>query len=1184
VSGGSWTKPHSRINEIMQLNKIKLAGFKSFVDPTTILMPSNLVAVVGPNGCGKSNIIDAITWVMGESSAKYLRGDSLTDVIFNGSSTRKPVGQASVELCFDNSDGTLGGEYSSYAEISIKRQINRNSDSSYFLNGVRCRRRDVIDIFLGTGLGPRSYSIIGQNMISRIIDAKPDEMRIYLEEAAGISKYKERRRETENRIKHTKENLARLDDLRMELEKQLGSLKRQASNAERYKVLKEEERTLRGQWLATQWRQLDSRLVQYALQIQQQETGLEAQQAELGEIDLRLEQKREEQHLGMESYNEVQRRYYAAGSEVTRLEQEIRHHQERRQQRQNDLNEVNQDWQHSADQLQELQDQLAELADDIASLTPQAEEATEAAQEATQELTAAFEAVQHWQSNWDNFNQVAAKNTQAAQVEQTRIQHLEQKINSLQQRQIKLGEDQSQSQVSDLESANEEIASQAATAVTKAETHEIELRQLHERITALQATTQGATSRLDQVRSALQKCRGRQSSLEALQQTALGQRNNRQIEWLTQHNLDKKPRLAQSIEVQSGWENAVEKVLSSYLQAVCVDDLGSIATQAAELKQGSLCLFATNADVATTAVPGATTLLSKITSKLPLESLLADIYVADSLEAALALCESLPAQASVVTPDGTWLSPAWLRVSRDEDPAAGVFQREQELKQLAAEIATHDTACSAIEEEIKTLRETAVELNLAREQAQQTLNQSRNEAAECQARAKMQRERFAELTQRAQRVSDELEDCIVQMQQAQDDLKQARTTWQNALTELEHLTEQRAELTEERDHTQQRLQSARGVVNQTKDEASQLQIRLQTSVSQQGSLKQTIHSMQAQLNMLAQRKLLLEEELNSAVQTNDLEKTLAIALDRRLTTQTELSTSRATQESIELELRTLEASRQAVERELAKVRDILESLRLDSQGLRLKCENLQEQLQELGLQLELLLQQIGEYANVDELHAQLEQTTQRITRLGAINLVAIEEYATCSERKEYLDKQNADLIEGLETLESAIAKIDKETRARFRETYDKVNNRFQELFPHVFGGGRAYLEMTGENLLDAGITVMACPPGKRNSTINLLSGGEKALTAIALVFSIFHLNPAPFCLLDEVDAPLDDANVVRFCNLVKSMAEKTQFIFISHNKLAIEMGKHLMGVTMHEPGVSRLVSVNVEEAVSLAGA
>jgi chromosome segregation protein len=1177
--------PHMdwNLNNLMQLTKIKLAGFKSFVDPTTIHLPSNLVAVVGPNGCGKSNIIDAITWVMGESSAKYLRGDSLTDVIFNGSTARKPVGLASVELCFDNSDGTLGGEYSAYSEISIKRQITRNSDSSYFLNGVRCRRRDVIDIFLGTGLGPRSYSIIGQNMISRIIDAKPDEMRIYLEEAAGISKYKERRRETENRIKHTKENMARLDDLRMELEKQLGTLKRQASNAERFKVLKEEERTLRGQWLAVQWRQLDNRLVQYTLQIQQQETGLEAQHSELSGVDLNLERKREEQQLAMEAFNDVQRRYYAAGSEVTRLEQEIRHHQERRQQRLTDLALVEKDCEYAGEQLQEIQDQLVELADDIETLQPQAESAREAADAATQELTAAFEAVQHWQSNWDNFNQISAKNTQAAQVEQTRIQHLEQKIASLQQRQGKLKEDQSQHQVGSLEQANAEAAELAGEVVTKAETQENNLKELHEKITASQTAQQGATARLDQVRNTLQKLRGRQSSLEALQQTALGQRNNRQVEWLAQHNLDKKPRLAQSIAVQAGWENAVEKVLSAYLQAVCVDDLSSIAAEAAELTEGNLCIFAAKAG-AETSVTGAITLLSKVTSQWPLESLLTDIYVADNLADALTLCETLPARASVITPDGTWLSPSWLRVSRDEDPAAGVFQREQELKQLAAEIVSHEETLAGIEDELNNLRETAVELNQTREQLQKTVNQARAEAAEAQARAKMQRERFAELTQRAQRVSDELEECVTQLDEAQAELKAARNVWQAALLELEQLAAQRAELTDERDLTQQRLQAARSVVNQAKDEASQLQIRLQTSQSQQGSLKQTMQSMQNQLNSLTQRKQHLENELSAAVQTHDLEQDLAVALEQRLGIESELSHSRTHSETIEQDLRALENKRQSIEREMSKLRDILQTLRLDTQSLRVKSENLLEQLQELEQQLESILQAIPELVSADDLHKELEQTAQRITRLGAINLVAIEEYATCSERKDYLDKQSADLTEGLQTLEDAIAKIDKETRARFRETYDKVNGRFQELFPHVFGGGRAYLEMTGENLLDAGITIMACPPGKRNSTINLLSGGEKALTAIALVFSIFHLNPAPFCLLDEVDAPLDDANVVRYCNLVKSMAEKTQFIFISHNKLAIEMGKHLMGVTMHEPGVSRLVSVNVEEAVSLAGA
>jgi chromosome segregation protein len=388
----------------------------------------------------------------------------------------------------------------------------------------------------------------------------------------------------------------------------------------------------------------------------------------------------------------------------------------------------------------------------------------------------------------------------------------------------------------------------------------------------------------------------------------------------------------------------------------------------------------------------------------------------------------------------------------------------------------------------------------------------------------------------------------------------------------------------ERDKTREKLQACREKVNQAKDRASELQIRSQTSQSQQSSLKQTAAHMQTQLTTLARRKTTLENELNSAESITELEQTLSISLERRLGIESELNNVRSTMETLEQEIRTLEASRQAIEREMSKVRDVLETLRLECQGLKVKSENLLEQIKEIGLQLEEVLQGIPEGIVADDLHAQLEQISQRITRLGPINLVAIEEYATCSERKEYLDKQDADLQDGLATLENAIAKIDKETRARFKETFDKVNGRFQELFPNIFGGGRAYLEMTGENLLDSGITVMACPPGKRNSTIHLLSGGEKALTAIALVFSIFHLNPAPFCLLDEVDAPLDDANIGRFCNLVKMMSEKTQFIFISHNKLAIEMAKHLMGITMHEPGVSRLVSVNVEEAISLAGA
>ncbi len=1168
----------------MQLSKIKLSGFKSFVDPTTVLLPSNLVAVVGPNGCGKSNIIDAITWVMGESSAKQLRGELLTDVIFNGSGNRKPIGQASVELIFDNQDGSLGGEYSNYAEISIKRVITRNADSSYFLNGSRCRRKDVIDIFLGTGLGPRSYSIIGQNMISRIIEAKPEDMRIYLEEAAGISKYKERRRETENRIHHTKENLLRLDDLRAELEKQLSTLKRQASAAERFKALKEEERIIRAQWYAIQWRQLDSRLVQYTLQIQQQETALEARQTDLGTLDRDLETKREEQHTATESFHEVQRRYYVTGNEIARMEQDIRHHQERQQQWQNDLSQVDREWAEVVQQLEEFEDQLGELELEITKLEPESREAAQVTATASQELRQAEEATQIWQSNWDEFNQFNAKTTQAAQVEQTRIQHLDQKLTSITQRREKLMLEQEQLKFDDLESGLVTLTKQAEEAAALAESHDENLEQIRDEIHTLQAKQQEVTAKLDKVRSELQQYLGQEASLTALQQTALGQRNNKLVEWLAEHDLAKNARLAQSVQVESGWEAAVEKVLGSYLQAICVDNVADVASPVNQFKDGNLCVFATAPTQSSPQDVKANTLLSKVKSKLSLQSLLGGIYIADSFDEALKLCESLDYQESVITPEGIWLSPSWLQLSRENDPAAGIFQREQELKKLEEQIANHTLLQKSLENELQETRENLHNQEQQREHLQKISNQSHAQAAEIQAREKMQQERLKDLKIRAQKIIQEQQECIQQFNQAQAELSDSKSNWQQAMESLEQQAEKRETLMKERELTRERLQSTRDKVNQSKDIASQLQIRLQTSQSERASLKQTAVRMQSQISALEKRKTTLQKDLENSISIEDLEKDLALVLEKRLTIETELSAARNKMDSLEHSLKDLENKRLILEREMSKIRDVLETLRLEGQSLKVKSENILEQTKELSVVIEEILQTLPEEATAEDWHSQLEHITLRITRLGPINLVAIDEYTTCAERKEYLDKQHTDLQDGLNTLENAIAKIDKETRARFKETFDKVNNRFQELFPAIFGGGKAYLELTGENLLDAGITVMACPPGKRNSTIHLLSGGEKALTAISLVFSIFHLNPAPFCLLDEVDAPLDDANIGRFCQLVRNMSEKTQFIFISHNKSTIEMGKHLIGVTMHEPGVSRLVSVNLEEAINLAGA
>lgn len=1166
----------------MHLKKIKLAGFKSFVDPTVINLPSNLVAVVGPNGCGKSNIIDAVTWVMGESSAKYLRGESLTDVIFNGSTSRKPIGQASVELVFDNQDGSIGGEYASYAEISIRRLITRDSDSSYFLNGARCRRKDITDIFLGTGLGPRSYSIIGQNMISRIIEAKPDDMRVYLEEAAGVSKYKERRRETENRIQHTKDNLARLNDVRAELEKQLATLKRQANAAEKYKLLKQEERVRKAEWHAIQWREIDSRLVDFTLQIQQQETGLVAQQTELGSLDLSIDQKRNDHRLAGELFQEIQKRFYAAGNEVTRIEQEIRFHQDKQRQWQQDLSQVEADSSEVKNNLEEINSEIETLTAELEQLIPECENAKSFLKQSNNELSTAEENLNAWQSRWDEFNQRAAKSTQTAQVEQTRIQHLEQKLSSIKDRQIRLEQEKSQIDFSELNSQIAALSEQQTAAASEATQHNEKLSTLIQAISSLKVSEQQTVFELDEVRNDIQRLHGEQSSLSALQQTALGQRNNQVIQWLETHNLSKQSRLAQDLNVENGWENAVEKVLGSYLQAVCVDQLSDLVDKTTELQDGSLCFFS-GKDKSTASFNKAPRLLDKVQSQWSLDSLLAGIYVAETEQEALELSKNLDPNESVITRQGLWMSSSWLRISRDENPESGVFQREQELKQLVNQIKDATDKKDSLEQTLAQIREELISLESSRDDLQKLSNQAQVQSAELRTKQKSKEERLTELQARLKQYETDYEESVNQYQQTESQLSQARNTWQQALLELEQQSEQRHQLTLERDQSRAKVQETRDQANVAKEQSHQLEIRRSTSDSQRASLRQNVNRMEHQLKSLTDRKTSLEKELAAAISIAEIEEKLSLALNQRLQIEDELNQARTNLETIEQELRAAEVRRQEIERYINKIRDTLENLRLEWRELKVKAENLIEHVKETGLLLEDILKELTPEATADEWRALVEQLEQRIIRLGAINLVAIEEFAACSERKDYLDKQFEDLQQGLNTLEDAIQKIDKETRAKFKETFDKVNEQFQVLFPKIFGGGKSYLELTGENLLDSGITVMACPPGKRNSTIHLLSGGEKAMTAIALIFSIFHLNPAPFCLLDEVDAPLDDANIGRYCELVKSMSEKTQFIFISHNKGAIEMGEHLMGVTMHEPGVSRLVSVDVKGAIELAG-
>lgn len=1168
----------------MRLKSIKLAGFKSFVDPTTVLLPTNLSAVVGPNGCGKSNVIDAVRWVMGESSAKYLRGESITDVIFNGSTGRQPIGQASVELIFDNSDASLGGEYAQYAEISIKRLVTRDAQSNYYLNNTRCRRRDIVDIFLGTGLGPRSYAIIEQGTISRLIEAKPDELRVYLEEAAGISKYKERRRETELRIGHTRDNLARLTDLRDELGKQLDHLQRQAQTAEKYKILKEEERLLKGQLITLRWDGLSTQLGEQIRFIRENELRLEALQTEQRSIDTEIEQKRHEQSEFQEAFNEVQSRFYQLGAEIARLEQSLQHLRERRKQLENDLTQAETALAELNEHLTQEQRQILTQQNYLTELSPQLEEAQVAANAAQQTLSQSEQALQQWQKQWDEFTRQSSEVSQTASVQQTRIQHLEQRLQATQQRLSRLVEEQGQLSTQQNEEQVAKLQSQIADVNAKLQEQQAKLQETLEQIKQQRQTNQQRQVQLDQARNQVQTLRGRKASLEALQQAALGQRNNSVVEWLKQNELSENARLAQTLKVSEGWERAVETVLGMYLEAVCVKDITSITHLLSSLTKGTLTCFNTDYKSANTlSRQDRLSLADKVNADASLQTLLGSVYVVENLEEAIALTSSLSAHESVITPEGIWFGPNWLRVSRDKDERAGVLQRERELSDLEQQISQAVASVEQLQVQLQTDVSQLQHFEEERERLQKSQGELARQQSDLTAQARIEQSKIDQAKQRHLRLTQEHQELQQQQEADQAQLQQTRDVWQQAMQQMDRFADQRETLAGEKEGLQQNLLNARQQMQSTQAAMHELNVALRTTKVQLESLQQGEQRNQQQFTQLQQRCETLKQAYADTTQPiAEAEQQLELLLTQRVAVEADFTAQRQELSTYEHALQTLEKNRQICEQNLQAVRSQLEQYRLDQQTWQVKQQNFQEQVNELGFVLEEVKQAMPDEANESEWEQQLQKTTQRIDRLGAINLAAIEEFSQQSERKNYLDAQDADLNQALATLEDAIRKIDRETRTRFKETYDKVNGSFQDLFPRIFGGGSATLELTGEDLLETGMAVMARPPGKRNSTIHLLSGGEKALTAIALVFSIFQLNPAPFCMLDEVDAPLDDANIGRFCTLVKEMSEKVQFVFISHNKLAMEMANQLIGVTMHEPGVSRLVSVDIAEAMAMA--
>ncbi|PPK76551.1 condensin subunit Smc [Methylobacter tundripaludum] len=1167
----------------MKLEKIKLSGFKSFVDPTVIPISGNLTAIVGPNGCGKSNIIDAVRWVMGESSAKHLRGGSMADVIFNGSSGRKPVSTASVELVFNNTDSKLGGEYSQYDTIAIKRQVSRDGTSVFMLNGSRCRRKDITDIFLGTGLGSRSYAIIEQGTISRMVEAKPDDLRVHIEEAAGVSKYKERRSETETRMKHTRENLERLDDLRDEVEKQIKHLQKQAEKAEKYTELKKQERQYRLELLAMRWntyhqaaKQLDAKL---------QEVAHEHNRlfVELRDIDNNIEAKRADHKAQQQQTNSSQGDYYQIVAEVSGLEQTIKHSESSREQTIVEINRLRQ----QADQsLAELEADVQQLEEIKAALF-EAEEALIVAEERQEDVLYNQQEVQQqksaWQEQWETYRTISSSYKEQAEVQRVKTVQLENQNRQLQIRLDKLHGERSELESSDLQSEIESLDTGIEIIETqRADLHQ-QLEDLHQQIREQRQQIKQYHDGLHTRRSEMQSVKGKITSLELLQQHAMGKDNKHLSAWLESVDLVENRRLAEFLDVQAGWDTAVETVLGSYLEAICIESADQIIPGLQRLTDESVMLVETGAKTSGYANPTYTSLLDKVNAPWDLSNLLAGVYCVDDAETARTLSVQLKSHESVITPDGTWFGSGWIKIIRAKDSKTGVLQREKELRLLKQRQEELHIEIEAFEDQLETAETGLKDAEVTRESIQQQDNSLGSELSVKSAEFSAHSARLEHQQRRLEQVCNDIDE----LSRETADNAETIAEYQLLLEQAEQSMEQQEQNKHSLEALNQELQSEQQRVDQSANEARQqvysIKAQIESLRSSEALTGKQLERLRLQHQQSVERIAELELNLHQTLTPMDEEKKQLeqMVVDKEQL-ETRLKKQRQLQEDLEAEITRLSEEHIRVQRALEKQKEALDTIRFELQESKVRQQTVNEQLKEIDADVEQVLQSLPEQAEENSWKRTVDDLLAQIERLGTINLTAIEEYKAQSERMNFLNEQHADLIEALQTLDQAISKIDKESRLRFKETFDKINTGLQEKFPKLFGGGHAYLELTEQDELESGVNIIARPPGKKNSSIHLLSGGEKALTAVALVFSIFELNPAPFCLLDEVDAPLDDANVGRFSKMVEEMSASVQFLYISHNKVTMEIAKQLAGVTMKEPGVSRMVAVDIEEAVSLA--
>ena len=1174
----------------MRLNSIKLSGFKSFAEPTNFLLPGQLVGVVGPNGCGKSNIMDAVRWVLGESKASELRGESMQDVIFNGTTSRKPASRSSVELVFDNADHRAGGQWSQYPEIAVKRVLTRDGNSSYFINNQPVRRRDVQDVFLGTGLGPRAYAIIGQGTISRIIESKPEELRLFLEEAAGVSKYKERRRETENRLSDTRENLTRVEDILRELNANLDKLERQAEVATRYNTLQASVTLKQHQlWFLKRG---ESEADQARIQAEglKAVNDLESRMADLRHVEAGLETIRQAHYTAGDQVNQAQGKLYEASAEVGRLEAEIRFVVEGRQrveQRLNTLKEQAAQWATRRDDAMAETEQLGAQGMDAEE---RAELLAAQVEEQAQQMPELEDALRRAQATANEQRSAVAQVQQQIQVLAAEQRGIEEQSRQLEQRRERLSTDRNALAAPD-EARLQQMQAELDAAQEVAGIAEARLHELQESVPQLDEDRRHRQQAVNAEGAKQADLSARLDALRALQEKV--KTDGKLAPWLAKHGLDGLQGLWSRIHIEQGWEAALEAALRERMGALEVSRLdmvrGFLGSSGADAPPAKLAFYS----LPQAGAPESPSRLPRLSGLLRLHdaglrALLVDwldgCFTATSLEEALAQREQLLPGQTLLVRSGHAVTRHGVSFFAQDSEQIGLLARAQEIenldKQLKAQVLIHEESRTAL-----------VRAEAAYADASQRLVAARREASETQASAhslQVETLRLSQLAEQTRARSAQLHADLDEVTGQLDDLQERRVTAEARFEELDmqlaDSQERHAQLDERVIESERKLAECREQQRSLERQAQEATYSHKSLGARLAELGRAIETAQQQAQAVQEEEQRARDELarlSDAAAQGGLQDALAVKVER----EQRLGALRSEYDDLTAKLRASDERRLVLERELDPLRQRITEFQLKEQAARLGLEQYAQLLADAQADLAAVAQSISEgNVRLTGLQGEIDRIHREIVALGAVNLAALDELAAARERKQFLDAQSADLTEAMTTLEDAIKKIDGETRELLSGTFNTVNQHFGRMFPELFGGGNARLVITGEEILDSGVQVIAQPPGKKNQTIHLLSGGEKALTAIALVFAIFQLNPAPFCLLDEVDAPLDDANTERYAKLVSSMSKETQFLFISHNKIAMEMAEQLIGVTMQEQGVSRIVAVDMESALSMADA